>query len=365
MNKNNDFSHRIPDIDIIDLEGDTREPATDIKTNSERESSEKETKRFPFFNIHIVLLAVFLLVVVCIFLKFRNWGERIDQADIESDTSNEYLDVLDQILPLTDENGRRIDTGDPETIVVFGNNPFSDDRDSEDNLANMIADATGATVYNCSISGSYLASRWSYFSAEGAPMDAYCLYWLTVLAAYGNNSSYYQQAAQALGDATPPEAQEVFDILTTLDFSTVDVAVIMYDATDYLQGHEMYDDANSTNIQYFTGNLEAGIELMQSLYPNIRIIVMSPTYAYGVDDNGEYISSDIKTYGQDVLSTYVIKEYASCASRMVTFVDHLYGTITEDNAKEYLTDNLHLNVAGRKKVLERFLYALNYYNQKE
>ena len=47
---------------------------------------------------------------------------------------------------------------------------------------------------------------------------------------------------------------------------------------------------------------------------------------------------------------------------MVTFVDNLYGTVTEDNAQDYLIDHLHLNVAGRKKVAERFVYALNYFS---
>ena len=89
---------------------------------------------------------------------------------------------------------------------------------------------------------------------------------------------------------------------------------------------------------------------------------MSPTYAYGLDENGDYISSDIQRYGWDVLSTYVIKQYASCNSRGVTFVDNLYGTINEDQAPEYLTDHLHLNLAGRKKVAERFVYALNYFS---
>ena len=46
---------------------------------------------------------------------------------------------------------------------------------------------------------------------------------------------------------------------------------------------------------------------------------------------------------------------------MVTFVDNLYGTINEDNAEDYLTDHLHLNQEGRKKVAERFVYALNYF----
>ena len=55
-------------------------------------------------------------------------------------------------------------------------------------------------------------------------------------------------------------------------------------------------------------------------------------------------------------------EWNTCASRSVTFVDNLYGTITEDNAKQYLTDYIHLNQKGREKIAERFLYALNYYN---
>ena len=75
------------------------------------------------------------------------------------------------------------------------------------------------------------------------------------------------------------------------------------------------------------------------------------------------MSSDIMTYGgMDVLSTYVIKQSDSAAVQSVSFVDNLYGTIHEDNAKEYLTDNLHLNVKGRKAVAKRFVEALNYYN---
>ena len=177
------------------------------------------------------------------------------------------------------------------------------------------------------------------------------------------NEGYYEKAAKSLGDEVPPEADEVFNTLTTLDFNTVDVCVIMYDASDYLIGRNMYSDENSTDITCFTGNMEAGIELFQQYYPNMRIIVLSPTYAFA-DVDGEYISSDIYRIGkQDVLSTYVIKQFGSCSNRCVTFVDNLYGTINEDNAKQYLKDNLHLNVDGRKLVADRFIYALTLYDE--
>lgn len=378
MKKNTPTYNHIPDIDIIDLEVDG---STEIEQASENDSTRntesrdnlspeetpaKDKKKFklpPYINMHTILLATFVIFVVCLIIKFSNWGIYIDQSQIAGDTTG-YLDVLDSILPLMDEEGNVIKGTKSDNIVVFGNAPFADDRDSKDNLANLIADASGAKVYNCSISNSYLASRWPHFDSAEKPMDAYCFYWLSVLACTGANIGYYESAAEVLGDATPPEAAEVVEILTTLDFNEVDTIAIMYDATDYLMGHEMYDDANPTNIRYFTGNLEAGIELFQRTFPHIRIIVMSPTYAFALDENGEYVSSDIYRYGgMDVLSTYVIKQCESCASRSVSFIDNLYGTITEDNASSYLTDHLHLNTEGRKLVTERFMHVLNYYNK--
>ncbi len=361
----------IPDIEIIDLEqeipSDTnnetpshnkRETTTHHKSEAPEKTTSKKGIR-SFLNMHMLLLVVFIIFVTCIFIKFSNWGEEIDISQIESDNSDVNLDIMDQFLPLIDSEGKVVDMGEIDTIVTFGNAPFADDRNSEDNLANMIAKATGATVYNCSVTDSYLASQWPFFDANEKPMDAYCFYWLVTLAANGANAHYYEDAARVLGDDIPPDAQQVYDMLTTIDFNEVDVVTVMYDASDYLMGHEMYDDTNPTNIQQFTGNLEAGIELLQYTYPHIRIIVLSPTYAYAIDGNGEYVSSDMYRYGQDVLSTYVIKQFGSCASRSVSFVDNLYGTITEDNAREYLTDHIHLNVEGRKLVTQRFMDALN------
>ena len=50
-----------------------------------------------------------------------------------------------------------------------------------------------------------------------------------------------------------------------------------------------------------------------------------------------------------------------CYERGITFIDNIYGTITEDNAKDYLIDNLHLNQEGRKKVVDRLVHAITYF----
>lgn len=396
--KRNDSNHNIhtspvngmPDIEIVDLENETmqdtdsgksahksnKKQTSDVspKADEYEDFSEEYEEDYPeedeapapagirrFLNVHVFFALAMIIVIGLVAYRFTHWGQRVSQSDIFKDGQGSYDDSWDSILPLTDENGQMVIT-DASNIVLFGNAPFADDRDSSDSLANLIAKETGANVYNCSISGSYLAAQELNFDPTVAAMDAYCLYWLVSLATGAPIDNYYVQAAEQLGDKTPADAEEVINTLKTLDFNTIDTVAIMYDATDYLLGNPMYNDDNPTDPTQFTGNLEASLDVLQSLYPQIRIIVMSPTYAYAVDENGDYVSSDMYIYNnRDVLSTYVIKECYSANVHSVSFMDNLYGSITEDNAKEYLTDNLHLNVKGRKLIAKRFEYFLNYY----
>ncbi len=349
----------IPTIEILDLEADENEYEEYEGENQEQDKPARG-KLSRFLNLHTFLLLVVVCTVSFVAYRLCTWGEFIDPEEIAKIEGNERRENFDQFLPLMTSTGEVVETGAPETILVFGNSPFSDDRGTEGNLANLIAKKTGATVYNCSVSGSYLAAQNPHFDAEVAPMDAYTFYWLVTLADSGVTNQYYKSAVEALGEDAPPEAQEVFDTLMNLDLNTVDVIALMYDATDYFLGHQMYSDDNATDIEQFTGNMAAGIELIQERYPHIRIIVMSPTYAFAMTEEGEYVSSDMYTYGQDVLSTYVIMQFSATASHSVTFVDNLYNSVTEDNASEYLTDNIHLNQAGRNLLADRFMEALEY-----
>lgn len=373
--------HKIPDIKIIDLESPDSETAvpgneTIAKTprkdkdTSNRPDSNPFQRFFSHINVHVVLVSIVLLVVAVFVYKVVNWGEFVDLDEIFKDGTGEYSDTFDTIIRLVDRNGfpiERVSDDGKTTIVAFGNAPFADDRNSKDNLVNMITDMTGATVYNCSVSGSYLASLpYEYSYDTEAPLNAFNFYWMCHLACGDLVDDSYLTAIKTLGDDAPPEAQEVYDTIKSINFNDVDVITIMYDASDYLAGHPMYNGDDTTDITQFAGNLEAGIQLLQETFPYARIIVLSPAYAYSdvIDkETGKYVSSDITLYGQDVLSSYVLIQCRSCIQNRVSFVDNLYGTVTAANADECLSDYLHLNITGRKKIAERFVYALNYYNE--
>lgn len=324
----------------------------------------KKQWRQYLLNSHTLFLLLAIAIILFIVFRFSKWGNRINKDDfpIFQQTAENY----DSMVPMTDENGRLIPGQSPHSILFFGNSVFADDRDSENNVVNMIAERTGATVYNCSVGGSYMASGHYDMKKDRSGVDIYSFYFLTLYLILPEQIKSFDWLESNPDANILPETQEVRHLLETVDMDTVDTIAILYDGSDYLAGHTLSDPNDYTNVRTFTGGLRAGLEMLQKTYPHVRIIVMSPTYAFGVDENGEYVSSDMISYdkGQNPLSTYMLQECAAAIDQNVTFVDNIYGTFNEDEAPECLTDNLHLNQKGREKVVERFIRALTYYDKK-
>lgn len=317
-----------------------------------------EKKKFRL-NAHLVIALLIIVILFLIVRKFIGFGRYIskDEIDAISVPENAGMQTYDNIISLrAEDDGTFPEDDGVMTVLCLGNAPFADDKDSPDNPCNLFAEATGATVYNCAIADSYMTSLNTILQNGDNPMDTFSFYWLTTIFATDN----YRIAEYAFGDLEPVsnDLRESIKTLQNLDFRTVDVIYIMYDGSDYLEGRPVYNINNSTDIQTFSGAMEAGIQLIQQYYPWIRIVVMSPTYAFGVEEDGSYISSDIKVYGDYKLSAYVIEQSFTTESLEVSFVDCFYGGIHEDIASDYLIDNIHLNAAGRALVAKRMEEAL-------
>ena len=332
---------------------------------SDQEQKNKPDWKKLLLNSHTILLAIGVLIVLFIIFIIKGWGVKIDNEYIDKHgTYVEERDCYDDIQPLMDEDGNLIANHSPHTILFFGNGAFAEDRDSENNVVNMIAKQTGAKVYNCAVEGSYLAAKSSSMIYTESGLDVYNFYWLCIYLTWDEELDYFDWLESQPNANILPETKELRKTLETIDMSTVDTIAIMYDGSDYLAGSRFHNPENPTDIMTFTGNLAAGLDVLQAKYPEIRIIVMSPTYAFGVDDNGNYVSSDIKKYeGGEALSTYMLKEGEVTGERRITFVDNIYGTFNEDEAPEFLKDNIHLNQKGRELLATRFIGALTRYDE--
>lgn len=338
-----------------------------LEEELDNELDEKPEKEKKFrINPHIVFGVAAIVIIAIIISKITGFfSNTISREDIDSISAppNPEIQAFDEILPnMAEDDGTFPADDGVTTVVCFGNAPFADDRDADGNLCKLFADETGATVYNCAVPGSFMSSFYDPFQNDYFPMDAFSFCRLAT--AFTQDDYSMVDAAIEMYDAVEYDTTEIkkaMDVLRGIDFETVDAIFIMYDGTDYLNGRKMYNDDNFTDVTCFTGSMAAGVEMIQEKFPWIRIIVMSPTYTFGVDENGNYVSSDVKTYGQHFLSTYVIKQAEAAYALQVSFVDNLYGSIHEDIAPDYLTDNLHLNQEGRKLLVPRMVDALERY----
>lgn len=321
-----------------------------------------EKKKFKI-NFHLIFAGIVLLVIVAFIVKFWGFGRVITRDDIETMPvpENPEIQTYDNFVPnFAEDDGTFPEDDGVTTVVCLGNNPFSDDKDADTNVCNMFAEEADATVYNCSIPGSYLSAREYSFFADIYPMDAFSLYWLATGFCVGNDAIFDQaiEAMETSGEEVSKELLDSVETLRSIDFEKVDFIYIMYDGSDYFAGRPISNPEVGTDVQTFAGSTAASIQLIRQTYPWIRIIVMSPTYAFGVDENGEYVSSDIMKYGQGTLSAYVLDQYQTAYNLHTTFIDNIYGTFYEDIARDYLEDNLHLNQKGRELVVVRMIEAM-------
>lgn len=333
--------------------------------NNDKKASKKLRKS-------TLLLAIIMPIVITgiiIFTIFKIKGIfhtiKLDSTVTQEDIDN-YMDSYDVLVPLTDENGYLI-RQDVKKIVVFGNYPFAADADSENGMAALLAQATGAEVINCAIEGTKLGCTSSEMPSVGVPMDIYTPYYLTALMSFKNEIyDEFIKCGELLGEDKPANADEVVKTLYELDPSEIDVFVYMYDSEDYWSTQRCVDSYNEYSIDTVCGNVISSFKMIKMKAPENRIIFMSPYFNLYENEDGTTETCEFHVGLHGAPSTYFFQVGdAVNKTTSASFIDNLYGTITEANYEPYLSDNRHLTQAGRQKLVDRLVYAITYFDLKD
>lgn len=306
-------------------------------------------------NLHIILIAaIFLIAIVSVYRLYKwNKGVPLDTDTPDVDTSQFDVEPLDMILPMDSSLLAGHEDDGVTTILCLGNNVFTDDR-SETGLSSLIAAKTNAVVYDCAFPDSSAACKYPIYNPEYT-RDHFNLYYVTEC--FRNNE--FTAIASIANDEPDPIYAETVEVMKTVDMDKVDVILIMYDSTDYNQGTPSDNPDNPNDVTAFTGGLRTTINNIKSTWPYIRIFVMSPTYAQYMDEDGELHNGTTTDMGNGTLNHYVVKESDAAMDCGVSFIDNYFGTINEDNYKEYMTDHMHYNQAGREKLADRIADIIN------
>lgn len=145
----------------------------------------------------------------------------------------------------------------------------------------------------------------------------------------------------------------VIDELEGIDFHQVDVLVLAFGINDYHAGIPMDNEKNPFDENTYGGALRSVLTSLQKEYPNLRIVLSTPTYAWYVSKG---LTCEEYDTGAVYLEDYVAKEISIAEEFGVEVVDlyhDVYAHEKWEDWKIYTEDGLHPNESGRKLLAEK------------
>ncbi len=209
------------------------------------------------------------------------------------------------------------------TVVFLGDSIYAMDRRST-SIPGVVKAFSGANVYNIGeggLSATFVEEKPSFVTKVNAL-----------------ESGRIPDDLKELGVAAELER--------FLDCDTDDkklLFVINYGLNDYFQGERLINEKDSYDINTYSGAMRKGITMLQRLYPQADIIVMSATYVSDWAEGNEYTGE----HGGRLME-YIDASEAVAKECGVYFKNcYLDLAIDSRNAERYMQDSCHFNAQGR------------------
>lgn len=230
-----------------------------------------------------------------------------------------------------------------KTIVNFGDSIFGNYK-SPDDISTMIADKTGATVYNVGFGSAQMSEN---STAKYEPFG------MKNLADAITTGDWTTQDAVIDSGNAPTAYKRCLPTLKSIDFNTVDIITIAYGTNDFKQGKSLEDVRNAAKYS---------IETIKNKYPHIDIVLCIPVYRYWIDDEGNFIEDSNTKEINGIKLTDYIQLYKELGEEYdLVVIDNYNGSgITASNRADCFTgtDTTHPNETGRQMIAENMSKVL-------
>ena len=247
-----------------------------------------------------------------------------------------------------------------KVIVNFGDSLFGNFQDIT-SISNQLSLLTGYTVYNCGFGGCRMANRGS----EGSQTEtdiAWSSYGMVeicdaIISKDFTKQDKYINYGSTSGNTIPSYFANTLAILKKIDFNNVDIVTIEYGTNDYTGGLKLDNDVNRLDKFSFGGALRYVLKQLQSNFPHIEIIVVSPLWRSW--ENGS--DSDTKSFNTGTLIDYVNKEISICNEYKVPLFQMYYESGMCMNNRHYFwdaPDYTHPNEKGRKRYAQKLAWYI-------
>ncbi len=230
-------------------------------------------------------------------------------------------------------------------VVILGDSLVGQCRD-ETAVAELVSDILDRPVFNGAFGGTCMVLQ------EREIADSYTTELLNMVSlskALAADDFGVQQTARSRRVITD-YFSDTIDELECIDFQKVEVLVLAFGINDYHAGIPMDNPAKPMDETTYAGALRSVLTTLQKAYPHMRIVLVTPTYAW-YRSNG--LTCEEYDTGAVYLEEYVEKELAVAEEFQVEAVDLYHGVYTHETWEDwklYTEDGLHPNEEGRRMI---------------
>lgn len=234
-------------------------------------------------------------------------------------------------------------------MVCFGDSILGEER-GETSITALLEERLNLSVFNGALGGTSMSCR-SERDRASDPSDCISMAKLSEAIALDD---YYVQNAGITRCASMEYFPETVYGYQKIDFDRVKILIIEHGLNDYLSGVELDNPQEPYDVFTFGGALRTTLQNLKESYPDLRIILVTPTYCWIIDQEK---SCNEVSYGGGVLEEYVNLELEIAAQFCVETVDCFHGSGIGGTGEfreweRWTRDGVHLNEDGRRLAAE-------------
>ena len=226
--------------------------------------------------------------------------------------------------------------------IIFLGDSILASEGSKGYVAERLEEALGLTVVNGCFGGSSAAwtdKEYNYLS----------LYSLSKSIVTGN---FAQQKSTHIEASSTQYFVSRVEELAQVDFNQADILLIHYGVNDYHIGREIYGEQQYDPYS-FLGAMGYAVDVIKTKYPDLRVVLVTPTYAWYPEQGGTCGDLD---FGGGTLEEYVNALITFAEEKDLEVIDQYHGLFPDtkkDDWSRYTIDGVHLNDTGNELVAEQ------------
>lgn len=238
-------------------------------------------------------------------------------------------------------------------VVILGDSLVGLCRD-ETSVASLLSGKLEQPVFNGAFGGTCMAVQEQETSSN---YTAELLNMVSLSKAIAADDFGVQQTARSRRVITDYFGDTI-DELECIDFQQAEILVLAFGINDYHAGIPMDNERNPLDESTYGGALRSVLATLQRTNPNLRIILVTPTYAWYLSNR---LTCEEYDTGAVFLEEYVEKEISVAEEFGVEVIDLYHGVYAHEDWedwKTYTVDGLHPNEYGREMIAEKIAEAI-------